>query len=107
MEIIWMEFKNQDQYFVAGGCAYFAETFKDYNLFETESEAWLPAGTNYCPVGNNSFELLRTKTISTIAGQTLASEISHHSYLDHRPSNLLSISYTMFYTIIKLALFLE
>ena len=31
-----------------GGRAYSAEMFKDYNSFETESEAWVPAGPTYC-----------------------------------------------------------
>ena len=64
MEIIWMQIKNQDQYFVAGDRAYFAEKFKDYNAFETESEAWLPTDTTYRTAGNNLFELLRTKIIN-------------------------------------------
>ena len=59
MEIIWMEFKNQDQYFVAGGCAYFAETSKDYNAFETESEAWLPTTA---PLATNLFEYLESRS---------------------------------------------
>ena len=57
MEIIWMQIKNQDQYFVAGDRAYFAEKFKDYNAFKTESEAWLPTDTTYRTAGNNLFEL--------------------------------------------------
>ena len=63
---------------IMGGRAYFAETFKGYNSFETESEAWLPTGTTYSPIGINLFELLRTKTINCrhgAAGGTLNIEL--------------------------------
>ena len=39
--------------FVAGGCAYFTETSKDYNSFEIKSEAWLPTTAL---LATNSFE---------------------------------------------------
>ena len=62
---------------MAGSRANFTETFKDYNSFEIESEAWLPTTAL---LATNSFETENEdhQTLACKAGRTLFLEIRRH-----------------------------